>query len=75
MKKKASFTAYIPTIGYPLGKATRDLDLIIKKAIEGRRHATNDEDRDYYNAILEQAYKDKYADLDLDAADPGNPHK
>lgn len=64
MKKRASFTAYIPTIGYPLGKATRDLDIIIRRAIEGRRRATTDEDRDYYNAILDQAYKDKYRDLD-----------
>ncbi len=63
MKKQASFTAYIPTIGYHIGKATRDLDIIISRAIEGRRNATTDEERDYYNAILDQAYEDKYGDL------------
>lgn len=63
MKKQASFTAYIPTIGYPIGKPTRDLDLIIKKAIEGRRRATTDEERNHYNEILEAAYKDKYSDI------------
>lgn len=57
-------TVYIPTVGYPLGRPESDLKKIIKYASEARRQATTDEERDYYNQILDQAYAEKYKTLD-----------